>query len=230
MAITQIQQRNKVYDYATYKTSIPAAGEFVAISGSSATDETITEVIGDGVSTVDELLVLKYGNMLTAAQKSYIPTADEKDALAGFTTPPSSTNKYITESEVKPSVYLETGDTASAATSGGNIVWASKSSDSLNILNLTTGEITIPVSGIYEIAFGAILSNVAEAERFEVSINNVVSGIVVAYNPSSSFAGIAGTPNKITLTAGQTVKVVRLLNSGARTYTRARTTFTRIGD
>lgn len=85
MAITQIQQRNKVYDYATYKTSIPAAGEFVAVSGSGVTSETITQLTGDGTSTVDELLLLKITP--TATQQALIGFSGTMIMFGGATAP-----------------------------------------------------------------------------------------------------------------------------------------------
>lgn len=126
--------------------------------------------------------------------------------------------------EVPPLIHLETGDNATAA-SGAPIIWSSKVEDPYNMLNLSTGIITVPMDGLYDISIGSLTSNVSETEIMTAAVNNVeIARVAIGVASGSKW----GTPCKLRARKGDQIKINHSV-AGPRVYTNARMTVTRIG-
>ena len=126
--------------------------------------------------------------------------------------------------EVPPLIHLETGDNAAAA-SGAPIIWSSKVEDPYNMLNLSTGIITVPLDGLYDISIGSLTSNVSETEIMTAAVNNVeIARVAIGVTSGSKW----GTPCKLRVRKGDQIKINHSV-AASRTYTNARMTITRIG-
>jgi len=127
--------------------------------------------------------------------------------------------------EQPSTVSCITNNTASAASSGP-LIWTSTTEDTHSGLNLTTGEYTVKMAGLYLVGGPYYISGTSEAETLSVYKNNVLVD-VMATSPAVGTLRL-GAPIPVRCSLNDVLTVKHNV-AGSRSYTACRTQFLRIG-
>lgn len=120
-----------------------------------------------------------------------------------------------------------TANIASAA-SAAALIWPSVSEDSHGGMNLSTGEYTVRVAGLYSVGGSVYISSDSEAESYSLYKNGALVA-TIAYDRGGTSAVSTGAPALVRCVVGD-VLTVRHAVAASRTFTTARTQFIRIGN